>query len=508
MSRNEKLYFRNEGNESRNGKSSLYMKLFDCISKQKTYDEQAILKQLSPAISKKNIAYQKHYLYNLLNDSLVRYDNRNNPEQLIYKNIQLIRVKRKKGLLDEALLLWRKTMQQARQVELFSMSQLLKKEFEKMIMFSSVQIRYDELHDVFRSNTLTYDYYAEMITLRDIYAEIVMLRRKAHFDFDEKVKKHLLELKKQVIAKKHGLESPSFWHRHYTGMCLATLHFLFNELDPCLDLIKKGIDDWWKNHHFIEPESEHYLELLYLVNYAGIKHGAYHYVESVFNHQANLLIKEDRVKAGFEVLKYLALNKIYNKTARYQDVKKLVDQMKEAYTGWEPLLSAELNRTVCFSMGIASFVLDNYAESLQFIRRGVTYFKDGTREEQLVFAHLFLLLIQYMMGNPKLFEAQYKSTYGYLYKKKKLDQFEKILIHCFYDSFYLQSQKEKTGVFKNAVAELEINSGSEMQASILNIFNFKGWLESQVQRITYKEFVKRRYQEETEKIRKQSPVTA
>jgi hypothetical protein len=112
------------------------------------------------------------------------------------------------------------------------------------------------------------------------------------------------------------------------------------------------------------------------------------------------------------------------------------------------------------------------------------------------------------MANPKLFEAQYKSTYAYLYKKKKLDQFEKILIHCFYDSFYLQSQKEKKADFEKAVQQHENNSARDMQASILNIFNFKGWLQSQAQRISYKEFVKRKYQEESEKVNKQHALPA
>ena len=115
-------------------------------------------------------------------------------EQEIYKNIQLIRINRKKGLMNEALALWEKTMNKARKVELFAMSQLLKKEFEKMILFSSVQVKYDDLHSLFRSNIMTYDDYAEMITLRDLYTEVIMLKRKAHFDFDDSHENEIKQL--------------------------------------------------------------------------------------------------------------------------------------------------------------------------------------------------------------------------------------------------------------------------------------------------------------------------
>jgi len=500
MNRNEKLFFKKKGTGGL--RTSLYIKLFDALVLQKKYDEEALLKKLAPAITKKNIAFQKHYLHNQLNECLIEYNNRNNAEQEIYKNIQLIRINRQKGLLAEALALWEKTMKKTRKIELFSMSQLLKREFEKMVLFSSVQVKYDDLHTLFRSNIMTYDEYADMITLRDMYAEILMLKRKAHFDFDEVLKNEIQELLQTVKNQKKGLHSRSFWYRHYTRMCHATLHYLAYNTEAAFPFISEAVKDWWEHKNFIETDTEHYIELLYMVNYVGVMQGAYEYVESVFNDKINGQIDDEVQQAHFEAIKYLALNKVYNKTARYGEVAKLVGNMKTKYTKWEPLLSAEMNRTVCFSLGIACFVLDNYTESLQFTKRGVTYFKDGTREEQFIFAHLFLLLILYNMNNTRLFDAQYKSTYTYFYKKahpknslvrKKLDSFEKTLMHCFHDTFYLTSYTEKSKLFQKAIDELENSSDNEVQKQTLNIFNFHGWLLSQVQRISYKVYVQRKY---------------
>lgn len=503
MNRNEKLFFKQKFASPEGTKTSLYLKLFDAIAGQKNYNEDSLLKKLSPSITKKNIAFQKHYLHNQINECLIEYNNRHNVEQDIYKNIQLIRINRKKGLLNEALALWEKTMNKARGVELFAMSQLLKREFEKMVLFSSAQVKYDDLHNLFRSNIMTYDEYAEMITLRDLYTEVLMLKRKAHFDFDDEVKNEIGQLLQKLSERKQGLQSRSFWYRHYTRMCHATLHYLSNEIEASLQLIQDAVTDWWEHSHFIDTDTEHYIELLYMVNYAGVRHGAYGYVEEVFHNEINDLMKDDVHQAHFEAVKYLALNKVYNKTARYEEVSSLVENMKAKYTRWEPLLNAELNRTLCFSMGIACFVLDHYTESLQFIKRGVTYFKDGTREEQFIFANLFLLLVLYNMNNTKLFDAHYKSTYAYFYKKGKTHSpdsthsFEKTLMHCFHDTFYLTSYKEKAKLFQKAVDELDATRDSEVQKQTLNIFNFHGWLLSQNQRISYKEYVHRKYLKET-----------
>ena len=509
MNRNEKLFFNKQCTEGV-ARAPLYKKLYDAIATQKIYDEEELLTTLAPEINKKNIAYQKHYLHTQLNDCLVNYNNRDNAEQEIYRNIQLIRMNRKKGLYSEALSLWEKTMKQARKAELFAMSQLLKREFEKMILFSSLQVKYDELHAQFNSNIMTYEDYAEMITLRDLYTAIIMLKRKAHFDFDEDLKNEIDELRSQLKNRKPGFQSPSFWYRHYSRMCQATLDFLSGEITHSLTLIREAVSDWWSHRHFIISDAEHYIELLYMVNYAGVQHGSYEYVETVFNEPVNELITDEVQAAHFEAVKYLALNKVYNKTARYGDVAKLVDNMKGKYAQWELLVNPELNRTLCFSLGISYFVLDNYTESLQFIKRGVTYFKDGTREEQFIFANLFLLLILFNMNNTKLFDAQYKSTYAYFYKrskptragaKRQQQPFERTLMHCFHDTFYLSSYKEKSATFQKAVVELEANADNEVLKQILGIFNFRGWLLSQIQRISYRQYVQQKFSNDSKLVK-------
>ena len=130
MNRNEKLFFKRKYADSNAETAPLYVQLFDAIAAQREYNEEDILETLAPSINIKNIAFQKHYLQGQLIECLIEYNNRDNIEQEIYKSIQLIRINRKKGLLNEALVLWSKTIPKARKAELFAMSQLLKKDFE------------------------------------------------------------------------------------------------------------------------------------------------------------------------------------------------------------------------------------------------------------------------------------------------------------------------------------------------------------------------------------------
>jgi len=159
-------------------------------------------------------------------------------------------------------------------------------------------------------------------------------------------------------------------------------------------------------------------------------------------------------------------------------------------------LNSDLNRSVNLSLSIASFVLEQYDDALYFARRVVTYFKDGTREEQLDVANILLLLITFSLDNSRLFDAQYKTTYTYFYKRKKRRHFETALAQCLHRTFYMKDNTSKIAEFQKTLAILEQNKNDIVQQMTLSTFNYHGWLLSKVQRISYRQYVEKKVREE------------
>ncbi len=495
LSSSEKLFFKRNFSENRTAKNKLYLQLFNAIASQKKYNEEGILKKFPAAINKKNISFQKYYLQQRVCEALIQYDSRHNAGHEIYKQVLLIRVYRKKGLLEEAHTTWKKAMAKARKAESYAMINLLKTEFEKMILFSSMHTSNDELYAIFKGHSISYLGYTEVITLRDIYAETVLLKRTAHFDLDETVREKINSLFEQITQSNIVFYDQSFWFRHYYHMSRATLLYLLNDIPASLILLKKVLADWKKNAGFINTESEYYVELLYMINYAGILEGDYKYVVDVFNDNLNELITDTGQRANYEAIRYLALNKIYNKTARYAEVEKLVKAMKDKYRLWEPLLNSDLNRTVNLSLGIACLVLEQYEDALYFTKRCTLYFKDGARKEQVAVAQILLLLITYNLNNSRLFDAQQKNTYAYFYKRKKKHPFETALVQCLSRTFYMKDNKSKTDAYKKTLEALGQHNNDTVQQRAFNIFNYPGWLISKVQRISYQHYVEKKVKE-------------
>jgi hypothetical protein len=490
MSSREKLYFRRNFTDPRHAEKSLYLRLFDAIAAQKVYDEPAIIRKFSPGLTRKNMAAQKHYLYAQLCDALLSYDSRDDHSHEIYRSLQLIRVLRKKGLLDEAHSLWEKTVSRARSSESFALLNMLKAEFGKMILFSGNQTPHEELHKIFKGHVISYQVYMELMNLRDMYTEVLLLKRKAHYDIDEPLKKRMEELLERVEQSEERFPAHSFWFLHYLRMTKATLLYLLNDVPQSLQLLSRVWENWKSNPHYLQSESEYYIEVLYMINYAGVLHGDFTYVEKIFNDPLNDRIGNAQ-RANFEAVKFIALNKIYNKTARYAEVETLVNFVKPKFKEWETVLNSDMNRTLVLSVGIASFVLEQYGDAFYFIKRGLTDFRDGAREEHAAVGQLLLLLTAYCMNNQRLFDSQYRSTYQYFYKRQKKRPFETALLQCLQRCFYMTDNREKISCYRQTLESLEKTSTDKIQQMAFNIFNFPGWLAAMTQRISYRKYVQK-----------------
>ena len=498
LSRNEKLYFKR--NFIPADGDALYLRLFDAVAAQKKYDEALLLLKFKPLLNKKNIASQKNYLQKQICNALVQYERVLDPTKDIYSSIQLIRIYRKKGLYDEAFGIWKKAVELARSQSAFAMLNLLKTEFEKMVIVSPSHSGQDELLRIFKQQVITYTEYAELITLRDIYTEVLLLKKRTHFDQDHLLLGNIQLLLGRVNQMDKATSAHSFWYRHYYLMSKATLLYLLNDMEVSMQLLKEHFSNWQKHADYLSSHGEFYIELLYMINYAGILHGDYGYVTAVFNDPLNEQLTDPSLRTYFEVTRSLAMNKVFNKTARYEEVNRLLISMKKNYDGWAPFLNEELNSTLCFSMGVGYFVTEQYEDALYFTRRAISAYPKGTRDEHHVVGQLLLLLITYCMNHPRLFDAQYRNSYLFFYKRRKKKVFESAILQCLHRSFYMTESKKKSEEYQKALELIFANKTDSVQLRAFAIFNFEGWLNSRIQRISYRQYVEKKVKAELTEV--------
>ncbi|HET6989949.1 MAG TPA: hypothetical protein VFJ43_01440, partial [Bacteroidia bacterium] len=98
---------------------------------------------------------------------------------------------------------------------------------------------------------------------------------------------------------------------------------------------------------------------------------------------------------------------------------------------------------------------------------------------------------QYEMGNAQSLEYYVKSTYRFLYKRKRLFGIETIILDFIRKKLpKLDTRKEITEAFVNLKNEIEILSKHPYEKRALEYFDFVKWLESKISRKTFAEVMK------------------
>lgn len=493
LSTQEKRYFsRDYVQWESNQEAPLYLQLFDVICKQNTYNEVELICKLSPGLNKKNISYTKNYLYDQLSSALIKFNSSNDIEAIITKQLNLIKILREKGLYKQALKIWDKAIGKARDIEHFPLILQLKEEFRKIQLYNNPKITQSELQKVYSNNLLYIAEFTDLVRLQEINFSAQLLRKKTHFKLtDEEQELALSLLSDPVLQVPPQNNSFSMWH--YYNMSKATLLYLLNDV-LAYDYALKNILAWQDQTKHISYDQDSYIEVLYIYYYAAVLSKDISKIESIMMHPANGTFKSDTHKAYFEVIKHLALNRVYNRMGAYEKVALVVAQIKLNVDRWKQHVNIELIRTLYLSAGIAFFALRQFEESYYFVKQSLLLFNDQSRQEQFSFAYLFLLLICYERKEPYLFELQYKSSNAYFNRNKAALTFEKVTLQRLYKAFHAKSFKEKSLQLSMLLEELIKNENDLIQIQVFNLFNIPGWIQSKLQKVDYRDWVLKKVQ--------------
>lgn len=488
MSPQEKRFFRRDyALYDKEKELPLYLALFDSINKQDEYDEAELLRQLKPRLKPGNISYTKNYLYEQLCHALLRQNQSLEQDAEIFGQLQLIRVFRKKGLYKQALKIWQKAIVQARALELFGLIFQLKEEYRKLQLYHNPKLRNPELQNEYNNNILYSSEFTHLIKLQELHFSALIIRRKAHFNLCREDKEQVYAILQEPVMQEEP-RTNSFLIRHYYRMTKATLLYVLNDSNAYA-FAYQNVSAWQANVQHVSYDQDNYIEVLYIFYYSAVLAKDTSRIEEVMNHPVNQKVNTESNYAYVETIKYLALNRLYNRNGNYEKVSQVLAYIKTRLAHWSRHINVELARTLYLSVGVANFALDQFEDAFYYIKQSILLFNDKTREEQYSFAYLFLLLVCYEKGEPYLFEVQYKSSYSYFYRNKMPLPFEKSTIQAVAKAFHCKRQKDKKVILQALLDTLQASQNDPVQQQVFNFFNVPRWLESKTKGIPYKDLV-------------------
>lgn len=463
------------------------MRLLDLLARHPELSDGELRGMYSAECSPNNFAVTKKYLLTTTCDMLADYYKNSDNDIALLREVETLIMLIRKGHYELSLKLWRNLSKRARQQENYPVLLHLRELFQHLTLYYQTDYSVREMQDIleeFRNIESQYEQYQQ---LKSIYSVVSIMRKQALFRLEQSQIKELQHLLKRMDRFPYMEGEEFFLYNHYYRFTLGTILFLLGNLEMAYTVLKENVHQWQRRYNRIQHDNPNYLEAIYLHNYVAIIHNQYDDVINVLGSLANDFIIGPQNKAFFDFIQYIALNRIYNRTAQYDKVDTLLPIMEKSLEMHDKHLLPEYKRVMLVSMGIAYFATGKLQDAYSKLFIGKRYYADNSRKDQVSFLYLFALLTAYEMGDEVIFRSEYNNTYHFFYNKVKAEEFEREIISALNRAFGNDSGDKKKGIFVELSAKLERSSNNATQQQVFQIFNFPTWIESKILGVSYRE---------------------
>jgi hypothetical protein len=484
LSTSEKRYFKLFGLKDSAKKESNYIKLFNAIDKQDKYDEEKIRKTLSKEFFVKNLAVEKHYLYQVILESLSVYYKDISVESTIMKLRQHTEVLRSKGMTDQSLNILNKAKRLAYENERYSeLLSLLS--MERLISWRE-KGRAEEIHKEQKIVMEQYNYLTELKYLVDyIGAEFLRLgppRKESDYEHIFPLFEHpILNIPEEKLSfsSKQNFYSVKYLEYQIKG----DYQSMYESASKMVAIFED------------KPEK-------ITLNPLGYLGGLQNYIYSCYRIQKWKEVYKDVKKINavsvksveIEIRKFFistfASLAALNASGEFDKGKSLADQVEAGLEKYKGKIRVH-NEFILYSILFTNyFGTGNYKKALACHNRMASHENYSVKSDFFSMTKIFLLLVYYEMKNMASLEYALISTYRHLLKKERLFEFEKAIIDFIKKTAEIGPGTNMKPYFKKLRDEFIEIAKNPYEKNALGHFDFISWVESKVENKSFGEILK------------------
>lgn len=493
LSGSEKRYFKIFVNPT-GDKDNKYIRLFDLIDAQTTFDETKLKKKIygKQEIQGRKYSELKAYLYDLILKALQGYDEKNSVDYRLKGMLMSIRVLFKRAHFIDCKELIQKAKKLAIKHEQFLIIlEILA--WQKKIAYAQSDMEYigKNLDDIAKEETTTQQKIENINSYRNIFLKLLMTLRQ-NVIRREKMKEKIGKIMSHPI-----LESEDKAKSNYAKI-------LYNRIYAFYFYTLADIKKYYSTNKKI-------LELMESIPFY-LKEDLTEYISVISNFSVSCanLGKFDEIEESLEKLKNLKPNthedQIYIYRQYYERRLKLCLVKGEFDEG---VVEIELipkkvpatdrhifeNTSFYFSCFCLYFGKGDYNESLSYLNSWLNIPRTNERQDLQSLAKVLNLIIHYEMNNPMLIDSILRSNTRYLSKQEGSHQFEKLLI-AFFSKINKMPLTNKE--LSEAFAQLKNNLLNELSVAekrLLGVFDIISWIESKITNQSFSEIVKEKFKQ-------------
>ncbi len=481
MKKSEKRYFKLSVSVQKGEKN--YIRLFNAIDGQKEYNEKKIAKKFENEKFARQLPVAKNALYGLVLKSLRAYHAGNTSETDLYEQLHEARILYEKGLYGQCRNRLSKAKLAAYRLEKhIQILDILKCEKDLARAESYAGKTNNNPDKILQEEKKVLDTYGNLCEFICFDSKIFVMHLNHLFTrskreqkiYDLLVNKSLFRDEKNALsfqARIYYHEAHGFYLLSGSDFTRSYGHYkkLLSLLESNPLMLKENIRNYTATLHNITLVLTHLRKYREFMRYIKKLRG----------------LPERFEKELSEDTKYRIFIRSYNleyamllQKKDYARAKALISLIENGLGKFKRRVDKVNELLLIYKYACTYFETGEYSKSLHWINRILNDPDTGSMPDIHCFARILNLIVHYELGNTDLLEYIVKSTYRFLYKRKRLYKFETSVLNFIKNKLpKVNTGEELAEAFRELRAELKKILKDPYEKQVLEYFDFISWLD-------------------------------
>jgi hypothetical protein len=494
LSKSEKRYFSIYASRHTLGDKNNYLKLFEAIDKQETYNEEAIIHQFRKEAFVKKFSIAKARLYDTIMDSLDAFHANSSIDAQLKKDLHCAEILYKKTLYDQCAKLLLSAKKTATRFERHS-SLLEISLWEKRLIETENYAGKSE------EDTLTIlkedELISEKIRNFNEYWNIksrffMILNKQGKVRNDEELANFKKIIDNTLLKgedKALSTETKYLFHHIYSAY-----HFGIGDYEKSYRDLVKNVALIESNPDIFREEPNIYFSVLTNTIYIGSQLKKF---DEVFANLKKLRATWQELENGknedlevklFSTAMSIELS-IYCLTGEFEKAIELAPKIDAKLNQYPGKFTKLRIASFCLNIATAYFGVEKYSAALKWTNKLLNDVSIEESRDLHCYAQILSLIIHIELKHDDFIPHAFKSTHRYLSTRNRVYKFENVFLDFVGKILKTKNREEQTKYYKQLRTELIELEKDPFERVVFENFDFVAWVDSKIKRVPFREIV-------------------
>lgn len=477
-----------------------YIKLFNYIQNQESYDEEEVKHHFKNEIFVQHFASEKNQLLHHILKSLRFHRYETIASAKIDEDIKNIQLLFNKSLYKQSRKQLSVIKRNAHDFELFySLLEII--ELEKVLIDMEAHfgdINYKTLNELIEEENTVFEkienyaaYEVQLAKLNNLSSKLMIARSK------EDVKEITEVLKAtKLIASTTGLLS--YKSKIIYLFTIGLGNSLLNEIDEVYKAFEELIVHMENKPEIISEMPDYYiLAHGFLVKYYATKkqyNDGFKMIDKLKSLSLNKFFNATDLQIAIFIQSYINEISLYAYIGQHDKARNIIPYVIKGLDKYEAKINNEELVKIYHTISMIYFGVGEYNKSLVWLNKIINTNYEDLRQDTIRISKLINLIIHFELGNDDLLTYIYKSSVRFFNHQKKQYKFESVFLDYFKKIALSKRDSKQKDTYVKFKEELQMVFKDKYEKNALEFFNFYAWLDSKIHAITFAEAIQIRRQ--------------